>query len=184
MSTLFSIGAMNQLADAFEKAGFSAEDVTKLKQFNNLKGVKAIINGRATITYPERLIDLAANPFCPEGWSVEEHQGTGNWKLDLSAPLHWSKKQVKGTIEGNKLRKELKGKKVLNANVLDYLLTSPDLIPEEWKNKNVFFWGTIYNHSDDSLYVRYLRWYGSSWGWYYHWLDFDFDSAGPAVVAS
>jgi hypothetical protein len=52
MSTNFSIGAMNQLGDALEKAGFTADDLTKLKQFSNLKGVRDVLNGKAEITYP------------------------------------------------------------------------------------------------------------------------------------
>jgi len=39
----------------------------------------------------------------------------------------------------------------MNANVLDYLLAHPELIPEDWKNKYVFFWGTIYRYSSGGL---------------------------------
>jgi hypothetical protein len=46
-----SIGAMNQLADALENAGFSPEDVTRLRQFQDLKGFKAVLNGQADIKY-------------------------------------------------------------------------------------------------------------------------------------
>lgn len=183
MST-FSIGAMNQMADALEKAGFSAEDVTKLKQFNNLKGIRDIINGKAAITYLEHLIDLGAEPFRPKGWSVEKHQGAGNWLLDLSAPLYISETQKEESIRGNELMKELKGQKVLNANVLDYLLAHPDLIPEEWKDTSVCFWGTIYRYSDGCACVRYLGWNGSGWDWSGLWLNRDFDSTTPAIVAS
>lgn len=183
MSTL-SIGAMNQLGDALEKAGFSAEDITKLKQFNNLGGIKDIINGKTIITYSEHLIDLGAKPFCPNNWLIEEHRGTGNWLLDLSVPLYLSKKQINGVIGGHALKKELKNQKVLNANVLDYLLAHSDLIPEAWKNKNIFFWGTIYCDSSDIFYVRFLNWSGSRPDWSYYWLGHDFDSISPAVVIS
>jgi len=67
-----------------------------------------------------------------------------------------------GWIEGNKLLKELANKPVLNANVLDYLFAHPHLIPEEWKDKIVFFWGTIYRQHGD-LCVRYLYWNGGIW---------------------
>lgn len=56
MSTLYSVGASNQLADALENAGFSPDDVTKLRQFKNLKGFKDVLNGKAEIAYPEHLI--------------------------------------------------------------------------------------------------------------------------------
>ena len=46
----FSIGSLNQLGDALENTGWTAEDVTKLKQFKNLAGIKDLVNGRAEIT--------------------------------------------------------------------------------------------------------------------------------------
>ncbi|MEI7620668.1 MAG: hypothetical protein WCJ57_03830 [Candidatus Falkowbacteria bacterium] len=176
-----------ELKMAFRRHGWSNADIKKLSEGDILGEVLAVMKKKATISYPEHLIDLGAKPFCPEGFSVEEHQGTGNWLFYLSAPLYRfyrSKKQIKGSIEGNELRKELKGQKVLNANVLDYLLAHPDLIPEEWKNKNVFFWGTIYRNSLGHLCVRYLDWDGSSWHWLSGWLHYDFGSSNPAVVAS
>jgi hypothetical protein len=54
MSSLYSIGAMNQLGDSLENSGFSPEDITKLKQFENLKGVRDLLYGKAEITYPGR----------------------------------------------------------------------------------------------------------------------------------
>jgi hypothetical protein len=52
MSTLYSIGAMNQLGDAFESAGFSEKDLTSLKQFKDLSHIKDVVNGQAKIIYP------------------------------------------------------------------------------------------------------------------------------------
>jgi hypothetical protein len=185
MSTTYSIGAMNQLGDALENAGFSTEDVTKLKQFSNLKGLRDVLNGKAEISYPEHLIDCDSTPFVPSSWSVEEHKKGGMFKFNPEkVSLYLSKKQIKGRIEGSHLRKELANQPTLNANFLDYLLAHPELIPEEWKGKYIFFWGTIYRDSDGSLYVRCLYWNGSEWDWYYFWLDSGFYSDNPAALAS
>src|SRR3989344_5319984 len=83
-----------------------------------------------------------------------------------------------------KFRQKLQGEPVLNANILDYLLANPQLIPEEWKGKAVFFWGTIYRyrHSYGHLFVRYLYWDGEQWLWDYRWLDFDFLGGHPAAL--
>ncbi|MCX6795301.1 MAG: hypothetical protein NT165_01020 [Candidatus Falkowbacteria bacterium] len=184
MST-FTIGAMNQLGDALENAGFSAEEVTKLKQFNNLKGIRDILNGRAEIKYPEHLIDCDSAPFVPEGFTLVSHKKGGMWKWNPSVPFYLSKKQKKGGYSvGTDLQKELEGQPVLNANVLDYLLAHPELIPESWKGKAIFFWGTIYRDSSGSLCVRYLRWSGSEWGWIYYYLGLDFYGNDPAALAS
>jgi hypothetical protein len=185
MSSLYSIGSMNQLGDALEKNDFTADDLTKLKQFSNLKGIKDIIYGRAEIKYPEHLIDCDAAPFIPDGWSVEEHRKGGLYKFNGSKiPLYLSMKQKKGTISGHKLRKELVSQYTLNANILDYLLAHLDLIPEDWKDKYIFFWGTIYRNFDGYLFVRCLRWYGSKWDWHCDWLDSGFGSDSPAALAS
>lgn len=53
MST-YSIGSLNQLGDVLESNGWTAEDVTKLKQFKNLKGIKAVLNGQAEISFPKK----------------------------------------------------------------------------------------------------------------------------------
>jgi hypothetical protein len=98
--------------------------------------------------------------------------------------LYLSKKQKKGSIEGNDLRKELANQPVFNANILDYLLAHPELIPEEWKGKYIFFWGTIYRYSDGNLYVRGLCWDGSEWHWYARWLVSAFMSVNPAALVS
>jgi len=49
MSNLYSVGQMNQLGDSLEAEGFTADDVTKLKQYANLAGIKAVLNGTAKI---------------------------------------------------------------------------------------------------------------------------------------
>ena len=182
MSSLHSIEAMNQLADALDAAGFTTDDVTKMRQYKELAKIKQILLGHAEIKMIEHLIDCDANPFVPNGLEVSDHKRCGQFKWNPdNILLYLSKHQKKGSVEGNKLRKELANKDVLNANVLDYLLAHPELIPEEWKGKLIFFWGTIYRDSDGRLYVRYLRWGGSRWNSGYGWLDNGFYSGNPAA---
>ncbi|MDP6571570.1 MAG: hypothetical protein QF747_01905, partial [Patescibacteria group bacterium] len=96
--------------------------------------------------------------------------------------LFLSDTQKSGRHEGNELRKELESQPALPANLLDYLLEHPHLIPEEWKGKYVFFWGTIYRGSGGLLCVRCLGWYGVGWFWSCGWLDFGWDGSNPAAV--
>lgn len=148
--------------------------------------MNAILSGRATIAYSEHVIDLDADPRIPyEGWKVEEHKKGGQFKWDASkVQLFLHSKQQGGSIEGNKLRKELANQPVYNANLLDYLLDNPHLIPEEWKGKAVCFWGTIYRGSDGSLCVRDLVWGGGRWRQGSDWLDRNFGADGPSAVAA
>ena len=185
MSTKYSIGQMNQLGDALELAGFTPDEVTKLRNFSQLKDLRNVINGHAKIVTVKHVIDLNADPFVPKDWKVESHKKGGELEFDLTKiQLYLSKTQQGGKcIEGNKLKKELESQKVYNANLLDYLLAHPELIPEEWKGKCIFFWGTIYRNSDGNLCVRYLYFDGESWFWGYGWLGYGFYSINPAAVA-
>ncbi|MDD5397270.1 MAG: hypothetical protein PHW24_04440 [Candidatus Moranbacteria bacterium] len=186
MSSRHSIGAMNQLADALDEAGFTPDLVTKLKQYKELEKIKLLLNGCGEVVQIRHIIDCDADPFVPDGWKIEKHLKGGKfeWNAD-KVSLYLSKEQEGGSaIEGNKLRKKLEKMPVLNANVLDYLLKNPQLIPEDWKGKAVFFWGTIYRCSDGSLCVRYLYWGGGEWDWGCSWLGDGFLSLCPAAVCA
>lgn len=130
------------------------------------------------------IVDCDADPFVPDGWSVEEHQKRGSFEWDASKVELWLANGQKNdkVLEGNKLRKEMAKKVPFNACVLDYLLANPHLIPEEWKGKSIFFWGTVYRSRDGDLYVRYLYWSGSGWFWSSIWLDSDWRGRSPAAV--
>ena len=158
-----------------------------LNKIGGEEGMNAILSGKATITYKEHIIDLDADPRIPyDGWKVEEHKKGGQFAWNpAKVALFLSKKQQDGnSIEGNKLRKEMNDQTVYNANLLDYLLDNPHLIPEDWKGKAVFFWGTIYRVSDGRLYVRCLIWNGGRWEQAIFWFGNDFDSDNPSAVAA
>jgi hypothetical protein len=167
-----------------KKVGLNKEDFVALTNENLLRDFQGVVRGTHQILPISHIIDCDADPYIPNNWKVEEHQKGGMWQWDVNKiSLYLSKFQrKKKSISGNELRKELQGKPVLNANVLDYLLKHPELIPEEWENQYIFFWGTIYRDSDGNFYVRCLRWYGVRWDWYCHWLDVDWNFANPAVL--
>lgn len=152
-------------------------------------------------------IDFNKKPFIPKGWTVKSHKtGMGKREITLQSgtlfiddspvELFLSENQKGGkSIKSDALYKELSGKPVLNANVLDCLLAHTQLIPDSWKkdeNGNTLyipFLGTTYRYSDDSLYVRCLYWGGGRWdwgcgrwGWDCRWLDGGFGFQGPAAV--
>lgn len=183
---MLDVGQANELKLAFRRADFSNDDIKRLCEGKVLTEIRSVLRGDASITVIEHVIDCDADPFVPDALLVEEHQKGGSFKWDKEAQkeaLHLDKGQKNGKyIEGNKLRKELEGKPVLNANVLDYLIAHPHLIPEEWKSKAVFFWGTVYRGRDGSLCVRYLVWIVRRWYNFFYWLNFDWDGNLPAAV--
>ena len=178
------VGQASELKLAFRRTGWSNEELKRLCEGDLLKDVRAVLLGRATVQVIEHLIDCDADPFVPSGWTVESHQQGGQLVFDhAKVTLYLSNKQQNGGyISGNDLRKELRRKRTLNANVLDYLLKNPHLIPEEWKGKYIFFWGTIYRYSDGGLCVRYLCFHGGGWRWLYGWLDVWWYGGDPAVA--
>jgi len=131
------------------------------------------------------IIDCDAAPFLLDDWEVEEHRKGGQMEWDPSKiTLYFSKNQQNGkVIEGNKLREELRTMPVMNANVLDWYMIHPELIPPEWKGSNVFFWGTIYRNSVGDLFVRFLCWHSDIWDWSYLWLGRGFVDDSPAVLS-
>ncbi len=184
----YSEGQTHQLMDAFEAKGFTPDHLTKLGQFRDLSLIREVLDGRAEIKRVEYLADLDADPFLPDGWKVEEHKKGGQFKYDSAkVGLYLSKGQQNGkVIVGNDLRKELKNQPVYNANLLDFYLKKENqhLIPEEWKGKAIFFWGTIYHSSGGRLYVRCLDWSRDRWDWFYCWLGGGFFGGDPATVSA
>jgi hypothetical protein len=146
---------------------------------------KDVVRGTSQIVAIEHVIDCDADPFVPEGWAVESHKKGGLFKWDATKVKLYLSKNQKGDkyVQGHKLREELENQPVLNANVLDYLLARPELIPEEWKGKYVFFWGTVYRYSDGYLSVRCLCWGGGRWSWLHDWLGSSFYCDRPAACS-
>jgi hypothetical protein len=175
MSALYSIGQMNQLGDALEAAGFTPGDVTMLKSFPMLGGFIDVLNGRAKIMHT---IDCDADPYLPCGCTIMEHNKGEQLEWPIKVELYLSENQRQGRfIVGHELRKELAGKPVLNAVVLDFLLEHPEFIPYEWQNKTVLFWGTIYRNQNYRLFVRGLYGDNETTVWLYRGLKADSPAA-------
>lgn len=143
------------------------------------------------------IVDCDADATIPPGygWTIERHIKGGQVRLERRGDtlyvdgkkviLQLVKRQTRnGVIQGHELRRELDNGKLvlLNANLLDYLLEHPELIPDAWKGKVVFFWGTIYRRSGGGLYVRCLGWGGGGWDWDSGWLGGGWGSGSPAAV--
>ncbi|WKZ26279.1 MAG: hypothetical protein QY304_02705 [Candidatus Paceibacterota bacterium] len=162
-------------------------------------GVQRFLAGTVEVVIKDHIILGNADPFVPSGWEVEKHQKSGDLKLTRDGDdLYLDGKKIEfflspnqqcdKVIKGDKLRKELEGKPVLNANVLDYLLAHPDLIPDSWKvddqgrTRYLLFWGTVYRSPGGRLCVRFLSWDGGGWDWDGYWLDDGCLSDLPAAL--
>ncbi len=148
-----------------------------------INDIQFLIEGK---TFQPHIINCDEDPFLPEGWKVDNHKKGGQLEWDpAKVRLHLSPNQQNGkSIRGDELYKELENEPVLNANVLDYLLAHQELIPDEWKGKYVFFWGTIYRFSGGRLGIRCLYWNDDRWYWDSFWLGYDFYGSDPAALSA
>lgn len=131
------------------------------------------------------VVDLGADPFVPTGLELEEHQKGEKFLWDPDrVGLYTSRDQNKGRVRGVILRSEVAGKNPFNACLLYFLLTNPGLIPDPWRYKEVFFWGTIYRNPS-GLFVGSLQWKrGGQRRWYAanEYLGFEWNSNRPAAI--
>lgn len=195
----FSVGLMHEVAVAGCEVGWEPKDFDSLKRDKPLlTNIRAVMRGTHAIVPIAYAVDCSMDPLLPTGLSLEEHERGTVVKLEKKGDelfvdgkkleLYLPRKQKKGSIEGTKLRKELKDKPVLNACILDYLLEHTELIPESWKKDAggntcyLFFWGTIYRGSGGGLGVRCLWWGGGGWGWSYDWLGSGWGASRPALL--
>lgn len=133
------------------------------------------------------IIDCDSAPYVPEGWEVFEHIKGGQliWRLS-EVELYLCRYQKTGKIEGWDLRRVLQGIPIMNANVLDYLLANQHLIPEEWSDKHLFFWGTIYRSSRGSRRKYHVRWLSrgvDKWAWCSDYLSSYYSARSPTVIS-
>ncbi|MEK7567396.1 MAG: hypothetical protein AAB513_00540 [Patescibacteria group bacterium] len=130
------------------------------------------------------LVDLDVSPFVPEGWAVEEHKKGGHFRWDASKVM-LSRKDPGSDLEIDEIREGLRKETFFNANLLDYLLKNPHLIPDKWKEKYVLFWGTIYRDLPlEAFCIRCLCWNDGGWGESHFELGGGNFSIGFALIAS
>ncbi len=179
---MMDVGLANEIKLAGRRAGATAEDFKVLAEGDNLAKILPVLRGLAEVTMRKLVVDGDADPFCPPNWKVESHHKMGQIEFDPSKIELWlAEGQKNGWLNGKVLRKEIeKLDGVMNANMLDDLLKNPHLIPESWKGKTVFFWGTIYRADNGYLYVRYLYWNGDAWNGCSR-LGNDFNDFNPAA---
>ena len=188
---VFGVGTAEKIQKALRRnvdqvRGHEVEILEWLAEGNNIVKVGELAHGISMVGPVEPMVDLDADPMVPGDWKVESHQKGGQFKWDpAKVELYLDVDQQNGkVIEGNLLRWRVKSRNPFNDNLADFLLAHTELIPESWKGKEVFFWGTIYRNADGNFYVRYLRWDGFRWRWGYRWLGRDWTGGRPAAVLS
>jgi len=162
MSSKYSIDSMKELADALEKAKYSDEALERLQK-SDLKRYLDVLYDVAEIKNIRHVIDCDAIPFVEETSKIEKHRRGGQWEFNPCQVSLYSSKETSDA----EIFEDFNNKPALNANVYDYLLKHPDIIPASWIRNCVCFWGTIFScENRETRYVRALyhtrgEWVGS-----------------------
>lgn len=118
------------------------------------------------------MIDCEAPPRIPRGFTLERHRESAPLKWQPGCATVWkSALQADGRPDdGARIERQLEDESVLNANVLDWLFANQYAIPEEWTDRYLFFWGTIFKHAAGSRYVHCLFKKDDRWCWGRFWI--------------
>lgn len=147
------VGQANELKLAARRAGATNADLKALSEGNMFARILPVLRGDASVTI-RHTIDCRAKPYTPKGWKIKFHRKRRSLALSPEMiELYWPGKGSEDLAGSTIITKlSYKGNKnILNANVLDFLLEHPELIPDEWKDLKVSFWGTRYN---DNGFIR------------------------------
>lgn len=113
-------------------------------------------------------IDCNAHPKVPDMWQLGKHSmSLGQWVWNQQKIMLNDLELVDAEFTEHAAIEQYcfsYGYVPANADILDFLLEHPNLIPSEWKGKLVYFCGTTYE-SDDVKMVRCLAW-GGYHGWH------------------
>jgi hypothetical protein len=129
------------------------------------------------------VFDCKALPFVPPGMEIVMHSGERfEWspqRVKLYSPQHGHSDEL---VRGYDFLKELAGQKTLNGTALEYLISSPFLIPREWCGRQVLFPGTIYGDCAQMHYSSILFHDGRRWMASIHRLDYELYASSIAAA--
>lgn len=135
--------------------------------------IEAIINKLGGLDGAQRFlredpyfVDCDTPPFTPPTFEVGDHKRNGPFLWSASRVQLWqaSFQQVPRPLPATgprELYHLTKRRRTLNANVLDFLLENPSLIPSEWEGKGIVFWGTTYRRRHTNEYVVAVLYQGN-----------------------
>lgn len=180
-----------ELDHALGRNGWTSEDVKNLSGGTILAQLLPIIKGEAEFRC---IVNLDVDPYVPEGWIISEHQKGGQviWpqRVDLYSSSRQSCQCAGGDSgdSGRNIHEAIQKRKPFNAVLLDFLLKYPILIPADWKDKIVLFWGTIYadeHFPSESSRIRglVLRPENNQWGWSWNSVGGTFYRRHCAVIS-
>ena len=171
---MYDYESVGQLIQAFKAAGFSPEELDRLKKLPELWKLRLMLSGFAEINTIDTPIDLDTKPFLPEeGWKVKYHVKEGMWHFNPSE-VYLSPSISFDNVE---LTAQQDGSRHLNGAMLQYFLENQkvlELVPMVFRRTNLYelkicFAGTVYVNPDGLDCLLYLQkdFKNKKWNWGY-----------------
>ena len=191
-----SVKSIAALAERLTLAGWREKDI--IEAVNDPRFVKLnwnealkVLNGEAEIVIKHHVIDMSIRPY-DHGWDILEHNNCELFDFDTQKiDLFLTNNQLVGGFLFSHVLKQIRKKqKAANASVADYLMKYPNLISEEWKEKDgVVFPETIFNAKGAEVSI-YIYWRASAKEWSYNFIQVSpelcsgLDSKYPIAIIS
>ncbi|MEX1112490.1 MAG: hypothetical protein WEC84_03435 [Candidatus Andersenbacteria bacterium] len=110
------------------------------------------------------VIDCDNLPWITSNFKRVQWSQKGKFAWDPKrAKLYLPASQETKAYKGHELKDELQNLPIMGVAVRDFLLSHPELIPEEWKDYYILFWRTVYVDLQDHLWIPSLVYYKEGW---------------------
>jgi hypothetical protein len=111
------------------------------------------------------MVELNATPFeTPADYEIASHQGGGRKRVEYyNNNIHIHHRpvilcKINEGINGLDLERKVANIYTLNATVLEALRRYPDLVPDDWRNCFLYFFGTVFvNKKDKDRSIYHLH---------------------------
>lgn len=181
-----------ELDGALRRNGWDSQQVAQLSEGDTLLRVREFLFGHKSVAPAgeEVCINGDADPHIhvpSEAGYIWSHikNGQRRWSsfcADL-CEIEEREASLSGKEIQARMQRALMGERALgNANVLDFLLAHTSLIPEDWREYIVLFWGTVYTNAVGEDLVRGLYWDECTWATHYYPVHDYFGEHGVSVT--
>lgn len=165
-----------KLIQALREEGFSMEETLSLAENRFLlRQLRRVIENQQKKTQPVlsevRKIDLSASPYVPPGFELKDHQDQKllKWNPFWNPGRFWFLSSIDLGVDEkctlSDVLMKVDNHHALNANMLDFYLQEPELIPKELKHCETIFPATRYTNCREVSLVRILYCNSGSWDW-------------------
>ncbi len=172
----FDVALATELKQAARKAGATLSDIKQLARADVLAEILPALRGWARVVAHQEFVNGEEIRYVIDSgmdFNVRYHNFLGDIKLErrgdglvlngkrilLCQDPEQSQHPKPSREELYKLLRKRYGERLLSSSVQIYLFNHPELVPNSFKEKDIFFWGTLGSRThSNTLYVPWSRW--------------------------